>query len=240
MPQKQKKYFYAVACGRKTGVYNTWNEAKEQIDGFNGAKFKKFESLKDAESFIRGNGSLILGQFGITNVIPELPKTLTSTEIPYSKDTLVVFTDGSCKYSDSNNNTKAGYSAVFPNHPHLDISEPLTNGIKTHNRAEYTAFIRALEQCEKEDSTNTKTVYLFTDSKLLHSTVTQWIKGWKNNGWRKHDGGPILNLDLIVLIDKLITKRTVKCQWVRAHTDRTDWMSKWNAKADELANNACN
>ena len=234
----KKIYYYAVAYGRKPGIYHTWNEAKEQIDGYNGAKFKKFESLKQAENFIKGNGSLILGQFGITNVVPELPKSLTTNEIPYSKDTLLVFTDGACKDNGSIN-AKAGYSAIFPNHSYLNISEPLKNGMKTNNRAEYTAFIRALEQCEKEDPTNTKTVYLFTDSKLLHNTVTQWIKGWKNNGWKKNDGSPILNLDLIILIDKLITKRTVKCQWVRAHTDRTDWMSIWNAKADLMANNAC-
>lgn len=236
--KKTQKYYYAVSNGRKTGIFNTWVEAKEQIDGYNGARFKKFESYTQAENFVKGNGSLILGQFGITNVIPEIAKSITTSEIPYSKDTLIVFTDGACKGNGSVN-AKAGCAAVFPNHSHLDISEPLINGLKTNNRAEYTAFIRALEQCDKEDPSFGKTVYIFTDSELLYNTVTKWIKGWKVNGWKKSDGKPILNLDLLVIIDKLITKRTVKCQWVRAHTDRTDWKSIWNAKADERANEAC-
>lgn len=43
--------FYAVRKGRKAGVYESWAETKEQVDGFPGAVFKKFESYNDAEDY---------------------------------------------------------------------------------------------------------------------------------------------------------------------------------------------
>lgn len=47
--------FYAVAKGRKPGVYDSWyglNGAKKQIDGFSGAHHRRFRSREDAESWI--------------------------------------------------------------------------------------------------------------------------------------------------------------------------------------------
>jgi ribonuclease HI len=232
------KFLYAVARGRQTGIFTTWAEAKKHVEGFVGARFKKFASREDAETFIRGNGSLILGQFGITDVIPTTALSLNPMVSPHPTDALVVFTDGACKGNGSMN-ARAGYAAVFPNHPHLDISEPLIGETRTNNRAEYTGCIRALEQCEKEDPGLGKSVYMYTDSQLLMNTVTKWIRGWKNRGWKKNDGGPILNLDLVLKLDTLSMRRKIIWRWVPAHTGREDWMSIWNARADVCANEAC-
>lgn len=46
--------FYAVACGHKTGVFNTWDECKENTAGFRGARYKKFPTLQEAEDFVAG------------------------------------------------------------------------------------------------------------------------------------------------------------------------------------------
>lgn len=46
------KYFYAVRVGSIPGVYNTWNECKEQVKGFKGAEFKKFKTHEEALGFI--------------------------------------------------------------------------------------------------------------------------------------------------------------------------------------------
>ena len=44
---KVKKY-YVVWNGRIPGIYETWNECKAQVDGFENAKYKSFESLSEA------------------------------------------------------------------------------------------------------------------------------------------------------------------------------------------------
>lgn len=44
---------YAVAVGRKVGIYDTYDECKLQIINYPKAKFKKFERFEDAEAFIK-------------------------------------------------------------------------------------------------------------------------------------------------------------------------------------------
>jgi len=44
--------FYGVAVGRKPGVYETWEEAEEQINGFPAAVFKAFSTKEAAEEYI--------------------------------------------------------------------------------------------------------------------------------------------------------------------------------------------
>ena len=43
--------YYVVKKGNKPGIYNTWDECKAQIEGFNGAIYKSFSSLDDANNY---------------------------------------------------------------------------------------------------------------------------------------------------------------------------------------------
>lgn len=48
--------YYSVRKGRRPGIYKAWyglGQAHEQVDGFSGAEYKKFDSLSDAEDFLR-------------------------------------------------------------------------------------------------------------------------------------------------------------------------------------------
>lgn len=47
--------FYAVKVGRKCGIYGSWDEAKEQVNGFAGAIYKSFKTEDDARIFMRGD-----------------------------------------------------------------------------------------------------------------------------------------------------------------------------------------
>ena len=44
--------YYAVKVGARTGVFTSWEECQKAVDGFSGAKFKKFRSLEEAERFV--------------------------------------------------------------------------------------------------------------------------------------------------------------------------------------------
>lgn len=47
--------YYAVARGRNPGVYDNWNDCKEQVDRFPNARHKRFNSLEEALDFIEEN-----------------------------------------------------------------------------------------------------------------------------------------------------------------------------------------
>lgn len=44
--------YYAVKVGRIPGIYQTWDETKEQINGYSGAVYKKFATYQEAKQFI--------------------------------------------------------------------------------------------------------------------------------------------------------------------------------------------
>ena len=43
---------YAVREGRKPGIYSSWKECKEEVNGFANAIYKKFDTRKQAEKFL--------------------------------------------------------------------------------------------------------------------------------------------------------------------------------------------
>jgi Predicted double-stranded RNA/RNA-DNA hybrid binding protein len=45
---------YVVWEGKTPGVYETWEEAREQVHGYRGAKFKKFKTIEDALAAFHG------------------------------------------------------------------------------------------------------------------------------------------------------------------------------------------
>ena len=47
--------FYAIKKGKKTGIFSTWDECKEQVTGFKGAVYKSFKTLSEAEAFLERN-----------------------------------------------------------------------------------------------------------------------------------------------------------------------------------------
>lgn len=45
--------FYAVRKGRRNGIFSTWEECKEQIDGYSGASYKSFKTEEEAKDFLK-------------------------------------------------------------------------------------------------------------------------------------------------------------------------------------------
>lgn len=51
------KKFYAIAKGKKTGIFTNWNECKEYVSGFSGAVYKSFLTLDEAKAFLHRTDS---------------------------------------------------------------------------------------------------------------------------------------------------------------------------------------
>ena len=48
------KKFYAVKKGKVVGIFESWTECKDSIDGYGGAEFKGFMTREEAESYLDG------------------------------------------------------------------------------------------------------------------------------------------------------------------------------------------
>lgn len=47
-----KKKYYAVRKGNKTGIFTSWDECKESVNGYSGAEYKGFSTKEDAKAYL--------------------------------------------------------------------------------------------------------------------------------------------------------------------------------------------
>ena len=129
-----------------------------------------------------------------------------------------IFTDGAC----SGNPGPGGWGVlIIENGDEQELfgGEPET----TNNRMEMQAVIEALKATAGP-------IILYTDSQYVKNGITDWIKGWKRNGWKTAAKKPVKNKDLWIEIDDLADGRSIDWRWVKGHAGH-----EGNERADELA-----
>jgi ribonuclease HI len=134
-----------------------------------------------------------------------------------------LFTDGACR----GNPGPGGWGVLLREEGHertLSGSEMNT----TNNRMELAAAINGLAYF-----TEAREIALTTDSQYVRQGITQWIHGWRRNGWRTSAKQPVKNQDLWQALDALAAKHSVSWHWVKGHSGHPE-----NEQADALANAA--
>ena len=95
----------------------------------------------------------------------------------------------------------------------------------TNNRMELMAAISALEALTRPSQ-----IVIVTDSAYVKNGVTQWIHGWKRNGWKTADRKPVKNVELWQRLDAAQATHKVEWRWIKCHAGHAE-----NERADELA-----
>ena len=138
---------------------------------------------------------------------------------------LLAFTDGAC----SGNPGPGGWGVLLQAREGERIvkERELSGGEAdtTNNRMELMAAISALETLSRVSE-----ITVVTDSTYVKNGVTQWIHGWKRNGWKTADKKPVKNADLWQRLDAAQARHTVHWQWIKGHAGHAE-----NERADELA-----
>ncbi|WP_285728079.1 ribonuclease HI family protein [Psychromicrobium xiongbiense] len=58
---------------------------------------------------------------------------------------------------------------------------------------------------------------ILCDSQYVIKCITAWMPGWKRKGWRKADGKPVLNIELLKELDAALAGRRYEFEWVKGH-----------------------
>ena len=134
---------------------------------------------------------------------------------------VVIYTDGAC----SGNPGPGGWGVLIREG---GATRELCGGAHetTNNRMEMQAAIEAMKAVPEGAS-----VILHTDSQYLKNGLTQWIHGWKRNGWKTAAKKPVKNRDLWMELDTLCAARRIDWRWVKGHAG-----DEGNERADALAN----
>ncbi|SDS55528.1 ribonuclease HI [Polaribacter sp. KT25b] len=198
-----KKKFYVVWKGRKTGVFTSWNVCKRQIDGFEGAQYKSFANLDEAEIASKKTYDDYKGKNTKTATLSSVEKEKFGKPILES-----ISVDAAC----AGNPGKMEYRGVFThNKKQIFIKGPFAKG--TNNIGEFLALVHGIALLK---SKNKEDVPIYSDSKIAMS----WIRQKKCKTNLHFDAS---NKDLLELI-----KRAEK--WLKENTFKNPIL-KWETKA---------
>src|SRR5690606_26969887 len=67
----------------------------------------------------------------------------------------------------------------------------------TNNQAELMAVLSLLQETASAD----EPLLIQCDSQYVINALTKWLTGWKRKGWKKADGKPVMNRDLLEQLD---------------------------------------
>lgn len=156
-----KKKYYVVWHGVEPGIYESWNECKAQVAGFDGARYKSFSTLEEAEEAYGGNPWMYIGKSSRSRTAePILPNDAVI------RDSVSV--DAAC----SGNPGLLEYRGVYTGDgAELFRVGPLEQG--TNNVGEFLAIVHALALLKQKNST----IPIYTDS----VNAIKWIERKKCN-----------------------------------------------------------
>lgn len=149
---------YAVHVGVITGVYDTWDECREQVIGYPGAIYQSFNALERelAEQYVKSG-------------------SIWETEEPkdYVKDSISV--DAAC----SGNPGEMEYQLVHTDTGNKLYCSPIYP-VGTNNLGEFLAVVKALRYLQENNDSDT---IIYTDS----VSAIAWVRNGKVNSMLKQN-----------------------------------------------------
>jgi ribonuclease HI len=95
----------------------------------------------------------------------------------------------------------------------------------TNNKMELMAALQGLKNTG--DATE---IIVYTDSSYLIKGITQWIRGWKRNGWMTQAKEDVANKDTWIELDEAVQNKKISWKYVGGHIGIAG-----NERCDEIA-----
>lgn len=198
--------WYTVWVGRQPGIYNSWEECKEQVDNFPEARYKAFNDQEAATIAFRGSPS---DHTGILKSIIEHKATtrrMNYADIP-GIDLDAIAVDASCM----GNPGVMEYQGVWIRTGEVIFRKgPYRDG--TNNVGEFLALIHALALTKKQGLNTT----IYSDSR----TAISWVR---NRSCKTTLKPTPRNTNLIAILNRAIS-------WMNANTFENR-IIKWDTES---------
>lgn len=186
-----KTKYYVVWVGREPGVYDNWEDARAQVEGFPEARYKGYPDSKMAADAFRSGPQTIRPLARLANSTPEMVNYEAFPDI----DIRAVCVDAAC----SGNPGATEYRCVeLSTGREVFHAGPFPYG--TNNIGEYLGLVHALAHMTQIGDTRP----IYTDSK----TALSWLK-------RRHSNTKIIPTPANEKIRSLLARADA---WVASHT----------------------
>jgi len=148
--------FYVVWKGIEPGVYQTWAECKQQIDGYEGARYKSFDTQIQAIEAYRSDFRKYIGNKKLT----------ASNKVSDSIILDSIAVDAACSGNPGKMEYRGVYTGTGEEIFHIGPYEEATNNI-----GEFLALVHGLAFLKKRNST----IPVYSDS----ANAIKWVKNKK-------------------------------------------------------------
>lgn len=186
----KKNKYYVVWQGRKTGIFESWEDCKKQIDGFQQAVYKSFKTLNEAQLAYQNNYQQYFGNIQTKPALSNAEKAKYGQPIlpSISVDAACSGNPGVLEYRGVDTETK---QEIF-------IQGPFQSG--TNNIGEFLALVHALALLKKKGSD----LPIYSDSEIAIS----WVKAKKIRTKHTRNKKNENLFDLMERAEKWLTENT--------------------------------
>ena len=152
----KKNKYYVVWSGKHTGVFDNWKDCENSVKGVEGAKYKSFETLSEAEQAYKQNPNDFISK---TKKKVETLQTCLTANLPIYES---ISTDAAC----SGNPGVMEYRGVYTKNGDTLFYYKHNHG--TNNIGEFLGLVHGLSYLKRHNLPHP----LYTDSK----TAIAWVK----------------------------------------------------------------
>jgi len=217
-----KKKYYAVRKGLKVGVFETWDECKASVNGYSGAEYKSFSSLKEAQAFACvgvTDNSLSKGCENLKETECCVVQNKLNRENEFEEDIVEIYVDGS--YLRDTNEFSYGMVIITPEGEQCFSEKFSDEELAAMNNV--AGEIKGAEAAMRYAVSNDiKHIRIYHD----YEGIAKWCTG----AWKANKSGTKKYRDFY---DSLSGKLQVDFVKVKGHSN-----DKYNDMADKLAKEA--
>ncbi|MCI1974934.1 MAG: ribonuclease H family protein [Limosilactobacillus sp.] len=213
---------YAVKKGRHPGIYLTWPECQQEINGYSGAVYKSFSSKSSAKKWLSGEDQ---------DQMEDHP------EQPNDSDAIYLYTDGGSRNHGNKlgqhvkQTDKAAWALLISKNGQQFTKTGGEFGA-TNNRMELMALRNALRILLKNRKQEEPIVATLDSHYVLDPIMKNWLNGWQRRGWKTSSGSPVANRELWQEVVKLLPQfKQLRFQWTKGHAN-----NQGNVIVDHLLN----
>lgn len=200
--------YYAVKKGKIPGIYLSWNDCKVMVDGYQGAVYKSFKTIEEAEKFITGE-----------KIISGLKASGKNTSESGETCSTYAFVDGSFNKATHT----YGYGGFLVTDNEKYVLQGADNDVEMATMRNVAGEIKGAEAAVK------KAIELGIKELVIYYDY-MGIEMWATGAWKRNKAGTIAYHDYIMSVREQIKLTFVK---VKGHSG-----VEGNEEADKLAKQA--
>ncbi|WP_414827039.1 ribonuclease H family protein [Apilactobacillus kunkeei] len=224
--------FYAVRKGKKPGIYSTWDECKNQVNGFPGAEYKSFKTQSEAKAYM-----------GLAKPAKKAVPKMTKS------GSITLYSDGGSRNHGNKlgqhvkDDDKAAWAYLIIKDGKKHYASDGEFGA-TNNKMEVLGLVNALQYIIDQGWQN-ESIDAILDSKYVLDSITKgWLNSWRRRGWKKSDGTVIKNKNEFMQLSALLGQfKHLNFKWTKGHADNSgnNFVDKLlNEKMDDMKLNQPN